>query len=371
MHHPTADFRVDDFLTSQDGPDTSTPQQLNSDLRQHDLSHEQSFVSFGHDVSSRQEPVNYDISRPVTATGPGMSFADDFLFFPDMSYLNQDLDFGLWDFDMDSIAFPAVMTGPLTAGSTEATLSNGQPPGTRNLARGYAAFKRSPWLWTPTEHNSTTAEMQVPEIDDVSIDTIGMTPEQRTTIMSPLIDATARDKMYALVVRLSPGGPPAKSPPFPSVEILNHLAQAFVVKEEYQVDSWIHFATLDVRTVRSDLLLAIVAAGSTLFAIPAIRKMGLALQEVVRNSCATTVSYILQQNCHSILGRFILPAADIFMQWEYSNEATRDLETLQAFALNLDIGIWSGYKRKMEIAESFGLPPITVSANKLLSTPLT
>lgn len=39
---------------------------------------------------------------------------------------------------------------------------------------------------------------------------------------------------------------------------------------------------------------------------------------------------------------------------------TRDLEILQAYALELSAGLWSGNKRKMEIAESHGLPLITV-----------
>lgn len=34
---------------------------------------------------------------------------------------------------------------------------------------------------------------------------------------------------------------------------------------------------------------------------------------------------------------------------------------LQAYLLELDVGIWSGIKRKMEIAESHGLPMVTVS----------
>ena len=39
---------------------------------------------------------------------------------------------------------------------------------------------------------------------------------------------------------------------------------------------------------------------------------------------------------------------------------TRDLQCLQTFILELDIGLWSGFKRKIEMAESFLLPPLTV-----------
>jgi hypothetical protein len=33
---------------------------------------------------------------------------------------------------------------------------------------------------------------------------------------------------------------------------------------------------------------------------------------------------------------------------------------VQAFCLCLDVGLWSGFKRKMEIAEGFAQPVITV-----------
>lgn len=39
---------------------------------------------------------------------------------------------------------------------------------------------------------------------------------------------------------------------------------------------------------------------------------------------------------------------------------TRDLYCLQTYAIQLDIGLWGGDKRKMEIAESFLQPVVTV-----------
>lgn len=41
---------------------------------------------------------------------------------------------------------------------------------------------------------------------------------------------------------------------------------------------------------------------------------------------------------------------------------TRDLQVLQAYAMSLSAGLWSGNKRKMEIAESHALPLVTVSS---------
>lgn len=51
-------------------------------------------------------------------------------------------------------------------------------------------------------------------------------------------------------------------------------------------------------------------------------------------------------------------------QFENSNVNTRDLKALQAFMLCLEVGMWSGFKRKIEISESFILPLLTVSASE-------
>jgi hypothetical protein len=47
-------------------------------------------------------------------------------------------------------------------------------------------------------------------------------------------------------------------------------------------------------------------------------------------------------------------------QYERDNTFIRDLRTSQTYALTIDIGIWSGNRRKTEIAESFSQPLITM-----------
>jgi len=41
---------------------------------------------------------------------------------------------------------------------------------------------------------------------------------------------------------------------------------------------------------------------------------------------------------------------------------TREIGLLQAFVLSLDVGLWSGNKRKIELAESLALGVVTVSS---------
>jgi hypothetical protein len=48
-------------------------------------------------------------------------------------------------------------------------------------------------------------------------------------------------------------------------------------------------------------------------------------------------------------------------KFEQDNSRTRELQYLQTYALELQVGLWSGNKRKMEIAESHAQPLITVS----------
>lgn len=50
----------------------------------------------------------------------------------------------------------------------------------------------------------------------------------------------------------------------------------------------------------------------------------------------------------------------VLYQVEDDNSALRDLQWLQASMLWLDIGIFCGYKRKMQIAESYLQPLCTV-----------
>ncbi|KAB8269737.1 hypothetical protein BDV30DRAFT_229551 [Aspergillus minisclerotigenes] len=53
-------------------------------------------------------------------------------------------------------------------------------------------------------------------------------------------------------------------------------------------------------------------------------------------------------------------AFSIFVQYENDNTYTRNLRQQQAYTLTLQIGLWSGDKRRVEIAESFAQPIVTM-----------
>lgn len=103
--------------------------------------------------------------------------------------------------------------------------------------------------------------------------------------------------------------------------------QAFFVRQNDSPDSFIHVGTFSPDTDRSEHLAGVVAAGSALFAVANVWKMGLALQEIVRLSV-----------CNSV---------------DSDNRLIRNLQTNQTFLLWIELGLWSGFRRKMEIGEGF------------------
>ncbi|KAJ4347341.1 uncharacterized protein N0V89_011282 [Didymosphaeria variabile] len=151
---------------------------------------------------------------------------------------------------------------------------------------------------------------------------------------SEKLDSPTRDKIFTIVLSQvkSPILPAVSA--FPSVELLDKLIQFFLAGPIPTGGSWIHTSSFRPKRARPELLLAIAAAGAVLTPDRSLRKLGFAIEEVVRNH---------------------LPVA-----FESDNTLIRDLEMLQAYMLHLGIGLWSGNSRKMEIAESFQLPLLTM-----------
>jgi hypothetical protein len=111
--------------------------------------------------------------------------------------------------------------------------------------------------------------------------------------------------------------------------------QAFLIRENNDLNPIIHQGSLQPDKIRTELLAATIAFGSTFFAAPNIWKMGLALQEIVKLSVTDSL--------------------------DTDNRLARDLQTGQTFLLWTAMGIWSGFRRKMEVAEGFASVVPTVS----------
>jgi hypothetical protein len=220
-------------------------------------------------------------------------FDQDFGLVPRSSYFSQDLDFGMWDFDLDTIELAGINDSNTSLSGTD---QNHSPkPSSRmpkDASRRYAAFERSPWLWTPTKNDQTMIDQQDLNLDEDNIPAV-LTPASPAASIdeftSCCIHHKERDKMLSLLFAI-PAAPTSKSPYLPSLNLLNSIIQVYFVQESFKVDQLIHVGTFDPSKTLPQLLTAIVAAGSSFISTPAIWKMGLALQEVVRHSCANYVS---------------------------------------------------------------------------------
>ncbi|KAI5920397.1 hypothetical protein F4810DRAFT_702972 [Camillea tinctor] len=111
---------------------------------------------------------------------------------------------------------------------------------------------------------------------------------------------------------------------FPSCTNLCRLARAFLAWHANQDASWIHIPTFSVSEVRIELLAAIIAGGALRSPSRAVQKFGLALHELL--------------------------AVQLWKVSRVSNILTRDIQFLQAYTLQILIGLLSGDKRKIEMA---------------------
>lgn len=215
---------------------------------------------------------------------------DDMFYFNPTHNFYQDMDFSSWDMNFDSYTIPQIdMTGPSPQSSTAST---SKAPA-RDPTRGYAAFKRSPWLWEPKSKDSLGNEQQGLAFNEKSI---VHSPAYERILSSKStrwkMESGIRDKLFALV--LSQHKHPSKIPSFPSLELLNHLLQAHFIQDEYQTDSWIHSNSFDPSSAIPEFLGALIASGATFIADPAIWRFGLSLQEVVRMGLSSTVGATLE-----------------------------------------------------------------------------
>lgn len=148
------------------------------------------------------------------------------------------------------------------------------------------------------------------------------------------LDLSSRDKILSIAVSQLKQPISRAVSSFPSVELLDNLIQYYLTAPFSTGNMWFHRASFTPRMIRPELLLAMVAAGAVLTLDPTLRKLGFAMQEVVRHQ--------------------------LQIIFEGDNTLIRETELHQAFLLNLEIAIWSGNSRKMEISESFLQPILTM-----------
>jgi len=103
------------------------------------------------------------------------------------------------------------------------------------------------------------------------------------------LDHHSRDKLFQLVIRTSILK--VVIPSFPSLDLLDGLIETFLNQDKKALVMRIHPATFNCRKVRTELLLAVIASGSTWIAMTPIWKMGHILQDIVRLAVVELVSH--------------------------------------------------------------------------------
>ncbi|KAK0656444.1 hypothetical protein B0T16DRAFT_452009 [Cercophora newfieldiana] len=255
---------------------------------------------------------------------------DEMLFFNPGQTPFLEMDFASWDFWGD-LAVPR-----FGSSSTHSSSSRTAPRGLEDTAKRHAAFKQSPWLWEPeNSKNYVQRDLEGLHVDEDQTLPRSSAAAQHLTVWASHLKMTAatRDRLFAIV--LAEVKNHARVPSFPSLELLDYLLQANFMHDEYHMcDSWIHAASFDPQDALPELLACIISHGASFIAVPAIWQFGLAVQEIIR-----------------------LRLIPLF---EGNNSNTRRLDCIQTYMLSLDIGIWSGFKRRTELAEGFLLPITTM-----------
>ena len=255
----------------------------------------------------------------------------------DVSNFTQDLTFDTCDFDFTFLA--GGLTRPPSAQGfhpedTIASSTVEMPQSDAQLRS--EAFKRSPWSWNhwmPERDSHTFSGQEEINMQEDRVNASDqLTSPGTVRFVHCALDQAARDRMIRTVTQVAHQR--VAIPSFPSLELLEDLVDVFLLQDSNSIDSFLHAATFDCRQTRTELLLAMVAAGARYIALAPVWKMGLVIQEVVR-----------------------MAIAEVF---ESDNSSTRELQALQISLIWLDIGVFSGFRRKTEIALSFLQPLVTM-----------
>jgi hypothetical protein len=154
------------------------------------------------------------------------------------------------------------------------------PDVSTGINAGAEAFQKSLWQWKPGQQDGNHAEqanLSLPIKDMQSLD-LRSGPD----VLDQTLEQMSRDQILAMLLsRCKPANMARIVESFPSAELLNSLMHSFFRFEVRRTDSWIHIPTFRVQSQRPTFNGMVVAAGAVLSGVPALRKLGFALQEAV------------------------------------------------------------------------------------------
>jgi len=218
--------------------------------------------------------------------------------------------------------------------------------------------------WTPRAEDNAYMDQQYLSVPK-HLDTPMLIGVAGPRIFAEALTRESRDAAFALVVKKCQRKRLNRIMLcFPSAELLDSLIQVFFAQQRSEIDTWIHESTMKLNNESPEMILTLAAAGAVLSDLEAIQRLGYAMLEVAR----------LQVNDKVLLCLLWLLNADLLTPLTSrsmkTNTLTRHLKQQQEYTLILQIGLWSGDKRRVEIAESFVQPVVTVSQEASLSDTL-
>ncbi|KAF5255060.1 hypothetical protein FANTH_275 [Fusarium anthophilum] len=200
------------------------------------------------------------------------------------------------------------------------------------------AWDVSPWRWDPVANDNAFGEqgnLPVSKRDVANIQAQASKGGFRRVVDQKL-DFAARDGVLALVLgACQPDTMSSRiSGSFPSADLLDTMLHVFLNSHTNQVSDYIHFPTFKLNEQEPEWIAGAAAAGAVLIPVPTLRKFGYALQESIR---------------------IVMPR-----RFEENNKEILNIGLIQAIILGQDTGLWSGNRRKMEIAECHVNIPVTM-----------
>ncbi|KAI1178763.1 hypothetical protein F4777DRAFT_536679 [Nemania sp. FL0916] len=255
-------------------------------------------------------------------------------FCDDTNYEMNDVDFGMLDhWNLDGINERAVVTQAATPQTDDSSVDMAQMR--RKLAK---IWTDSPWRWVPDKRDhgyKEHANLPLPCPDSTSRQ-FQECQRQMDRVVEDRLDTSSRDKILAVVLSTCRTDQIKMrvAASFPSTDIMDTLTHIFLAAHLCSVSGWIHFGTFVLNAQWPEWLVTAAAAGATTTPVPTLRKFGFAIAEAVR---------------------LVLPS-----RFEENNAGIANLGLVQSLVLGQDISLWSGNRRKMEIAECHLLIPITM-----------
>ncbi|KAK1600644.1 uncharacterized protein LY79DRAFT_585978 [Colletotrichum navitas] len=304
-------------------------------------------------VSDKPIPVNFEIgSSAVDTSLPFSDFLQNVIYEPGMEVsrmsgaqglavldfcdnsnleLNE-VDFGLLDhWNMDAMG--NTESDPSFTPQTDDSIDLTQMRQT--LVK---VWTESPWQWAPTQTDSCYVEhpnLSVPP-DDTTSAAFQQSRQKHARTVKGKLDQSGRDQILAIVLSTCKNDSIMSrvASSFPSLEVMDSLVHIFLAAHFCQTSQWIHHGSFSMESQWPEWLAVAASAGAILTPVQTLRKFGFALQEAVR--------------------------VTIPSRFEDANTSIKNLGLVQTLILGQDIGLWSGNRRKMEIAECHLLIPITM-----------